>query len=183
MAATASRGLEGVGRFLRREFASAWPVFLFFLVGFSLLILLIKLTLAQFSIEATVLSNAVVGALTAAKVSLVLDETRLVRSLGRYRRIVAVGVKTLFYGAVGLVFGYLERFLEALHKVHNADAAIQFVINHANHYRLLAWALGVSIVFAIYFSCVEISLRIGPGELKRLFFESPDTKRHSLRVD
>jgi hypothetical protein len=37
--------------------------------------LLIKLALAQFSIEVTVLSNAIVGALIAAKAALVLDET------------------------------------------------------------------------------------------------------------
>jgi hypothetical protein len=32
-----------VGKLLRREFVAAWPVFLFFLVGFLLLLLLIKL--------------------------------------------------------------------------------------------------------------------------------------------
>lgn len=179
MESTLSRGFERISRFLRREFAAAWPVFLFFLVGFSLLILLIKLALAQFSIETTVLSNAIVGALIAAKVALVLDETSLARSLEKYRRFVAVAVKTLFYGTMGLVFGYLERFLEALNKVHHTDAAIRFVISHSNHYRLLAWVLGISIVFAVYFSCFEISLRMGQGELIRLFFESPGHARRS----
>jgi uncharacterized protein YacL len=179
MVATLSRGLESVGRFLRREFTAAWPVFLFFLTGFSLLILLIKLALAQFSIETTVLSNAIVGALIAAKVALVLDETPLARSLEKYRRVVAVAIKTFFYGAMGLVFGYLERFLEALHKVQRTDAAIQYVIDHSNHYRLLAWVLGISIIFALYFSSFEISLRMGQGELMRLFFESPGPARRS----
>jgi uncharacterized protein YacL len=173
MAATLYRGFEGVGRFLRREFTAAWPVFLFFLTGFSLLILLIKLALAQFSIETTVLSNALVGALIAAKVALVLDETPLARSLEQYRRIVGVIIKTFFYGTMGLFLGYLERFLEALNKVHHADAAIQYVISHSNHYRLLAWVLGISIIFALYFASFEITLRMGQGELTRLFFESP----------
>lgn len=179
MAATLSRGFEGVGRFLRKEFIAAWPVFLFFLTGFSLLILLIKLVLAQFSIETTVLSNAIVGALIAAKVALVLDETPLARSLEKYRRAVAVAVKTFFYGTMALVFGYLERFLEALHKVHHADATIQYVISHSNHYRLTAWILGISIIFALYFASFEISLRMGPGQLTRLFFESPAPVRRS----
>jgi hypothetical protein len=39
-----------------------WPVFLFFLVGFLLLILLIKVALCEFSIEVAVLSNAEIGA-------------------------------------------------------------------------------------------------------------------------
>jgi hypothetical protein len=80
MAAAVSHGFAGVGRWLRKEFVAAWPVFLFFLVGFLLLISLIKLALAEFSVEIAVVSNAVVGALLAAKAALVLDETSLARS-------------------------------------------------------------------------------------------------------
>ena len=72
-----------------------------------------------------------------------------------------------------MMLGYLERFLEALHKFHNVDAAIQDIIEHANHYRLLAWALGISIVFALYFAFFEISRRMGEGTLWHLFFASP----------
>ena len=71
------RIFASVGEFLRREFVAAWPVFLFFLVGFLLLLLLIKLALANFSIEVTALPKAVVGALFAAKAALILDERRL----------------------------------------------------------------------------------------------------------
>jgi hypothetical protein len=39
--------------------------------------------------------------------------------------------------------------------------------------------LGISIVFALYFSYVEISLRMGEGELTRLFFESPAASNRS----
>ena len=110
MGVTLSNAIAAVGRFLRREFVAAWPVFLFFLTGFLLLLLLVKLALAQFSIEMRPLSNAFVGALIAAKAALVLDETPLARSLEWYRRIVAVAVKTVFYGLLSLLLGYLERF-------------------------------------------------------------------------
>jgi len=173
MAASLSDGIAGVGRFLQREFVAAWPVFLFFLTGFLLLILLVKLVLAQFSIEIAALSNAFVGALIAAKAALVLDETPLARGLESYPRAAAVAVKTFFYGVVSLLMGYLERFLEALHRVHDFRGAIEYVINHADHNRLLAWALGISIVFALYFAFFEISKRMGEGALARLFFESP----------
>ncbi len=181
MAATLSHGFAGVGRWLHKELAAAWPVFLFFLVGFLLLISLIKLALAQFSVEITVLSNAVIGALLAAKAALVLDETPLARSLDHYCRIVAVAVKMLFYGVASLLLGYVERFLEALHKVHNFDAAFRYVFEHATRYRILVWALGISIVFALYFAFVEINERMGQGELWRLFFESPKTANDSAR--
>jgi hypothetical protein len=181
MAAAVSHGFVGVGRWLRKEFVAAWPVFLFFLAGFLLLISLIKLALADFSIEITALSNAVVGALFAAKAALVLDETPLARSLEHYRRIVAITVKTFLYGLATLLLGYLERFLEALHKLHSFDGAIQYVIDHADHYRLLAWALGISIVFALYFSFFEIGRHIGAGALWTLFFESPGIANDSDR--
>ncbi|MBV8056295.1 MAG: hypothetical protein JO071_13755 [Deltaproteobacteria bacterium] len=173
MNTTMSHGIAGVSRFLRKELVAAWPVFVFFLTGFLLLILLIKLVLARFSIEITALSNALVGALIAAKAALVLDETPLARALENYRRILAVAVKTFLYGVATLLIGYLERFVEALRKVHGFDAAIHYLIDHANHYQMLAWVLGISIVFALYFSFFEINRRMGEGALRRLFFESP----------
>src|SRR5208282_3274999 len=136
MAATLSHGFAGVGRWLRKEFVAAWPLFLFFLAGFLILITLIKLALAQFSVEITVVSKAVVGALFAAKAALVLDETPLARSLEHYRRIVAVAVKTLLYGAITLLLGYVERILDALHRVHSFGAAVQYVTAHADVYRI-----------------------------------------------
>jgi hypothetical protein len=155
---------------LRREFAAAWPVFLFFLTGFLLLLLLVKLALAEFSVEITALSTALVGALLAAKAALVLDETPVARALEKDRRIIAVAVKTLLYGLAFLLLGYLERVLEALHKTHNFTGALEYVVDHANHDRMLGWALGVSIVFALYFSFAEISRHMGKGALASLFF-------------
>jgi hypothetical protein len=176
-----SRIFASVAKFLRRELVAAWPVFLFFLVGFLLLLLLIKLALANFSIEVTALSKATIGALLAAKAALILDETPLARRLEQHRRIVAVAVKTFLYGFITLLLGYMERILDALHRVHNFDAAIRYVSAHANVYRLFAWVLGISLVFAIYFALLEIDKRLGQGELRTLFFESPETANDSGR--
>jgi hypothetical protein len=134
-----------------------------------LLLLLVKLALAQYSIEITALSRAFVGALIAAKAALVLDETPLARALERYRRIVAVAVKTFLYGIAFLLMGYLERVVEALHKTHEIGGAIGYVVDHASQYRLLGWALGVSIIFALYFSFAEISRYMGKGALANSF--------------
>jgi hypothetical protein len=181
MAATLSHGFAGAGRWLRKEFVAILPVFLFFLVGFLLLITLIKLTLAQFSVEITVLSNAVIGALLAAKAALVLDETPLARSLEHTPRIIAVAVKVFFYGVASLLLLSVERVLEALPKSHNFDAALRYAFEHATRYRALSWALGISIVFALYFAFLEINERMGAGGLWRLFFESPKTAKNSGR--
>jgi hypothetical protein len=72
MGATFSSRMAIAGDFIRKEIIGAWPVFQFFLTGFLLLILLIKLVLAQFSIQIVALFNAVVGALIAAKANIYL---------------------------------------------------------------------------------------------------------------
>ena len=175
--------LAAAGNWLWREFASLWPVFLFFLVAFLIQLLIIKLAVEQFSVQLTAFSRAIVGALLAAKAVLILDETPLARKLESYRRIVAVAVKTLLYGVSTLLLGYIERFLEALHRVGTFDDAFRAVIDQANLYRFFAWVLGISLTFGIYFAWFEISKRMGEGALWSLFFKPPQIasglSRHS----
>ena len=179
MAAALSQATTNAGRWLRNELVSARPLFLFFLAGFLILLLLIKLVLKDFSVETRALPKALLGALLAAKAALLLDETPLARMLENYRRIVAVSVKTVIYGLATLILGYAERLLEALRKLHRVGAAFQEVFVQTDHYRLLAWILGISIVFALYFASSEISLRMGEGALGKLFFDPPATYKHA----
>ena len=141
--------------------------------GFLILLLIIKLALASFSIEMTALSKAVVGALIAAKAVLILDETTLALRLEQSRRIIAVVVKTFLYGSLTLLLGYVERFVDAMRREHNFDATLRYLTDQASFYRLLSWAIGISVVFAMYFALFEIGRRMGNGELRRLFFDSP----------
>jgi hypothetical protein len=171
----AFRIVASIGKFLHREFIAALPVFIFFVVGFLLLLLIIKLALATFSIEITALSKAIVGALLAAKAALILDETSLARRLEQTRRIIAVTIKTFLCGSITLVLGYMGRFVDALRSEHSFDGAMRYLIDQASLYRLLSWTLGISLVFAIYFALLEIEKRMGKGELWRLFFDSPKT--------
>jgi len=158
---------------VRREIQAGRPIFAFFIVGFLILLTLIKLILAQFSIEMTTLSTVLIGAFAAAKGAMLMDETSLAQRLERYPRIVAVAVKTFFYGLATVLLGYLERFLEALHHTRSFGGAVSFMIAHANHYRIMAVALGVSVLFALYFAFFEINRRMGGGALRALFLEWP----------
>jgi hypothetical protein len=167
------QSITTTGKWLHRELSAARPVFIFFLVAFLLQFLIIKLTLAQFSIPVSALSKAVVGALFAAKAVLILDETPLARSLEQYRRIIAVAVKTLLYGFGMLLLGFIERLLEAWHRVGTFGGGFSEVVHQANLYRFFAWVLGVSLIFAIYFALSEINKRMGEGALWSLFFQRP----------
>ena len=99
------RGLTAIDRWARHELAEAWPPFLFFLSGFLMLLLIVKLTLATLDVRLTALSKAIVGALLAAKAVLIIDATPLARHLEQYRRIFVVAIKTLIYGSVTLMLG------------------------------------------------------------------------------
>ena len=172
---TLLQSLATSGKWLHREFVAARPIFLFFFVAFLLQLSIIKLAIAQFSFPVTALSKALVGALLAAKAVLILDETPLARKLEHYRRIIAVAVKTLLYGFGTLLFGYIERFVEALRKVGTFNGALREVVDEANLYRFFAWVLGISLIFAIYFTLSEINERMGEGALWSLFFQPPHT--------
>jgi hypothetical protein len=167
------QSIAASGKWLHREFIAARPVFIFFLVAFMLQFLIIKLAVAQFSIPITAFSKAVVGALFAAKAVLIIDETHIGRALEHYRKIVAVTIKTLLYGFGTLLLGYLERFLEALYRSGSFDGAIQQMIDQSNLYRFMAWVLGVTLIFAIYFVWSEINQRMGDGAVWSLFFDKP----------
>jgi hypothetical protein len=164
---------SSVGRWLEREFKAAWPVFLFFFAGFMFELLIIKLAVERLSVEVSTFSTAIVGALLAAKAVLVIDQTPLERSLQHSRRVIAVAAKTTFYGLATLILGYLERLFEAWHRTGSLDAALRHMIENANEYRMLAWVLGISAIFAAYFALFEISQRMGKGALWSLFFEPP----------
>ncbi len=72
-----------------------------------------------------------------------------------------------------LLLSYIERILEALHRVGTFDGALRDVIDQANMYRFFAWILGISLIFAIYFVWSEISERMGKRALWSLFFQRP----------
>jgi len=173
--------LAAAGKWIRDEVAEIWPIFLFFVVGFLIQLLIVKLVLARFSIPVTALSKAVIGAFMAAKAVLILDSTPLARRLKRHRRIVAVAVKTFLYGFIALLLGCIERFLDAKRRVGTFNGAARSLMDREHLFPLLAWAIGISVVFAIYFAWLEISERVGKGVLWSLFFEPPQITNGSDR--
>jgi hypothetical protein len=162
-----------VGRWIRREFMEVFPVVLFFLVGFLLVLLIVKLVLAQYAIAISALSRAILGALIAGKVVLVLDKTPLARSFRSYPRIATVLAKTIFYGLAVIVLGLADRIIHTWRHLGEFGAAIDEVVLKSDVHRLLAVALGVSMVFAVYFVLSELSEALGRDEIFALFFKRP----------
>jgi len=160
-------------RWLRAELRAARPVFLFFFCGFMLVLLIVKLALAQYAIEVTTVSRSLIGALVAAKVTLILDETALAHAFSRLPRIVPIAVKSVVYGLGVLLLGFAERLFDAYRHSPSFAAALSHAARQASLLRLLSVVLGITVVFIAYFIINEVSERMGPGALHELLFKAP----------
>ncbi len=154
------------------EVVSVAPTFLFFLIGFLLVLLVIKLFLAQYAIGFSAFPEAVVGALLAAKAVLVLDHRDYAR-LRRFPRAYAVVSKTAIYVLVVMVFGVAERILHGYRETGSFADGLAFFVHRLNRDRFIGTILCVAIVFGAYFVIREIEREHGRGSTYELFFRSP----------
>ncbi|SRR5579885_1478604 len=174
----ASSIAASAGHWFWEELWRVVPIAIFFLIGFLLVLLIIKLTLAQYSIEVSTVSRAVLGALIAAKVVLILNRTPMARAMARYPAIVPVLWRTLFYGVVFIILALTERAVDHRHQYGGLASSFAYVATHTDIHRLMALSVGVALVFCVYFILQEIAEYLGPGVLIGLFFKS----RRQLRA-
>jgi hypothetical protein len=173
---TIAAPLAGAGRTVRRrigEDAEAMvPAALFFLVGFGLILLIIKLFIASYAIQLRVVSNAIIGALIAAKVSLILDRMDWARSHGYARGAVVAG-KVMLYSGCAVVIGIAEHLIEGWRKSGSFGGSIQLFEHHFNPSHFFAIVLCVAMLFTVFFVMQEVSRRLGAGQMYALFFQRP----------
>jgi hypothetical protein len=172
----AARTPVAFGRWFVRESRLIAPAVLFFLVGFLLVLMVVKLFLAEYDIEFEVISKAAVGALMAGKVVLVLDKTRW-GSFEGYPRAVAVASKTVLYGLIVLALGTLEKLIDAYRESGMLGEALRIAAERANQHRFLGTVLCLTLVFGAYFVTSEVNRAMGKGTLFALFFRRPGAAR------
>ncbi len=163
------------GRWLVHEGEAMAPAAIFFLVGFALILLMIKLFVEQYSIELTVLSNAVLGALFAAKVSLILDHRDWARAHG-YPRAVVVAGKVVLYTLAVIILGIAEHLIEGYRRSGSLARALALFDQHFKASRFFAIVLCIAILFAVFFVIQEMNRKLGPGQMYALFFERPHAR-------
>jgi hypothetical protein len=157
---------------LGRESREMAPAVVFFLAGFGFILILIKLFVAQYAIEFPVISRAVLGALIAAKATLVLDKIGWGRTRG-YPGAVIVAARTTLYSAVAILLGIAERLVDGLRATGSMEGAFVRFHERFNASRFFAIVLCVSALFAVYFMLREINQRLGKRALYSIFFEAP----------
>ncbi len=169
-----SAALKTAVRWLGHELEAMAPPALFFLVGFALILLTVKLFVEQYSIELTVLSNALLGALFAAKVSLILDQRDWARSHG-YSRAVVVAGKVVLYTVTVIILGLAEHLIEGYRKSGSFAGALALFDRHFEASRFFAIVLCIAMQFAVFFVMQEVKRKMGPGQMYALFFDRPRT--------
>ncbi len=163
---------RAVGRRTAEDAVAIAPAALFFLCGFGLILLIIKLFIASYAIQLRVLSNTIIGALIAAKVSLILDRMDWARAHGYARGAVVAG-KVMLYTSCAVVIGLAEHLIEGWRKSGSFDGSLLLFQRHFNPSHFFAIVLCVAMLFAVFFVMQEVNRRLGAGQMYALFFERP----------
>ncbi|MGH7906746.1 MAG: hypothetical protein ACREP6_08970, partial [Candidatus Binataceae bacterium] len=137
-----------------------------------IILLIIKLFLARYSIEFRVLSNSLLGAVIAAKTSLILDRWNWGCGGGR-PRILNVALRTALYCCGVIYLGIMERLIHGFRTTGSLAGGARLIAANFDPDRFFAIVLLVSLVFAIYFAMREINDSMGDGALYALFFKRP----------
>ena len=162
-------------RWLGKELREVFPVTLFFFLGFILVFLIIKLILAEYDIPVKILSQSAVAALIIGKVVLVLERVRLEDRFPNSPRFVPVAIKTMFFGFSAIVVGFLERIVEAWRATGGFVTGLHETWMHGEIHRFSAIILCVTILFATYFTFLEVDKVMGRGAIVALLFKRPQS--------
>jgi hypothetical protein len=160
----------------KREIKRIGSLALFFLIGFSYILLIMKLFLKEYSINTYVLSKAIIGALVAAKSVAIMDVTPWVNRFQKSPRYLSILYKTFLYTLAVLILGILEHFLHAYHQTKSIIPAFKSFIESENFYQVLAVTLCISIVFLMHNIFKEIDNYFGKGNLRKFFFDVPQVR-------
>lgn len=156
------------------EFKTVGLVTLYFFVCFSLILVLKKLFLAQYSLEFYAISAAFVGALVAGKVVILLDHTRIGNRFDEGHALWRGTLyKTLIYTIVAMIVVVAEKTFHGLRETGNLGESLAHVWHHRDRNVMLATALTIGLSFAVYNLYAAIDRRIGEGTLRKMLFKHP----------
>jgi hypothetical protein len=163
-----------------KEIKSVARTAAYFAIVFMLMMLMKKLYLADYNIEFTGLSIALMGALILSKVVLLMELIPLGHALEQKPAIVDVLVRTLLYTVGVLIVVVLEKAFEDRHKAGGFGKGIQYVLNHRDIYHVWAQIIGCASALFVY-NCFSIIQRaLGKNTLRKIFFITPRNQVHRI---
>jgi len=142
---------------------------LYFGCWLAALLLLKQLVLAEYQIQFSGMSKAVVGALVLSKVVLVLEHVPLGAWVRRRPAWVDVVLRTALYALGVLLVLLLEKAFEGRHEYGGFGASLRAVFEHREVHHVWLNALCLSGALLGYNLLSVIRQRLGKGELLRMF--------------
>jgi hypothetical protein len=183
----AVRGEFGrIGHFLLHEFREMLPPTLFFLVGFSIILLTRRLVLEQYLIEVTGFTLAAGGALIVGKAVLVADTLPFLRRFDNAPLIQPILFKTLVYTVVVFFARLVEEFVRYLIEGGALGGFTRHILEQFSWQRFAAAQIWIAVLFLIYTTASELNTLFGDGELFKVLFtrrssEAKLTRRQRVR--
>lgn len=160
-------------RFLKKEFLHVFPVFLYFLIFFTLINTTQVYLYKQVGLTPVRFVEIVIASSLIAKIMLVLDHMFFIDLFKNRALFLGILWKTAIYYIVLLFVRLLIRFIPFwYHGTGLTEASSQFLI-------VVNWHMFVSIqtyylmLLFIFVSFRELTLRIGVQKTLELFFKSP----------
>jgi hypothetical protein len=145
----------------------------YFAVVFLLMMVMKKLYLADYNIEFTGVSQAIVGALIMAKVILLMELITFGSWVQSQPPIVDVTLRTLLYSAGVVAVTVLEKAFEARHEAGSFGQAFSYLFNHRDIYHVWATAIGSVGSIFVYNAFSVVQRTMGKNGLANFFFKTP----------
>jgi hypothetical protein len=158
---------------LRKEIKDMVVLFLYFAFYFGVFIVFKKLILAHYHISFYGFGAAMVGALIAAKAVLVIESSPLSGPFRASKPYLKVLYDTFVFTALALIFLYLEKSLELLHKEGTFRLAFLTARKEDDFPDFCAVVGWGGLSFLGYSVFAAINRHLGSGKLLGFFFTLP----------
>jgi hypothetical protein len=158
---------------LKHEAQKMATLFVYFAFYFTIFIVFKKLILAHYDISYYGFGAAMVGALIAAKAVLIVESSPLSRPLRSAKPYLKILYDTLLYTTLSLIFLYLERVLELVHKEGTWRMAFLTLGKMEDWYQFLATVGWAGLSFLGYSFFAAINRHWGEGAVLKMLVTPP----------
>jgi hypothetical protein len=155
---------------IKKEIFHVLPVFLFFLVFFTLINAAEMFLFERAGIARIHFTEIVVAAALVAKIFLVVDHLPIIHLFRR--RPLAYGIlwKTVFYWVLLFVVRILVRFVPFLFHGGSFQEDLNAFISHVNWSLFASVQIYYFLLLFIFVTFQELTAKIGPAKMRQLFF-------------
>ena len=150
----------------------AWVTFYFF-IWLAILMLLKKLTLADYNIQFSGIGIAIISSLVMAKVVLLMELIKPTSWVKRQPAIVDVVIRTIMYSIGVLFVQLLEKAFESRHEEGGFGNAMAKVFQHRDIYKVWAGTLIIGISLFFYNVYAVLKHYFSGNKFARILFTTP----------